>query len=226
VTGRITFLTVAAAASIVTAAPVASACPESTCRLPLPEQHHEDAVIDLALAVIGQPVNPVELVDAQEIERIFARLRAGAPPTGLIAFRPAIGSREPIYVSRDSDVYRSAARQRSPLALLRLAATIVHEQVHNSDGEHAAYRVQSDFVRSRLHTLPARQQGRARQYLRVLESRAASLGHAERVLRERRSARPRVPTEGQARLTQPSSPRSAGRPPHGEPRAGRPQVRR
>ena len=159
-------------------------------------RHHNDPVIHLALAVIGQPVDPVELISSPEIGAIFTRLQAGAPPTGLNAFRPRVGSLEPIYVNRDSAVYRSAAGRRSALALLQLAATIVHEQVHNSDGEHAAYRVQSDFVRSRLHSLPARQQAQARQYLRALDSRAYSRGHVERVLRERRSAESR---DGQSR---------------------------
>ena len=148
---------------------------------------HNDPVIDSALAVVGQPVNPVELVGSEDIKKIFARLNAGAPPIGLNAFRPMVGSLEPIYVNRDSALYRTAARRRSALALLQLAATIVHEQVHNSDGEHAAYRVQSDFVRSRVPTLPAREQAEAQRYLRALDSRAYSRGLVERVLRERRS---------------------------------------
>lgn len=196
-------MAIAAAASVMMAAPVPTAIPDSRCRQPgvatalnsgqtLPWPYHQDAVIDLALAIIGQPVDPVELVGRHDIREIFARLRAGAPPRELNAFRPAIGSHEPIYVNRDSAVYRSAARHPSGLFLLQLAATIVHEQVHNSDGEHAAYRVQSDFVRSRLHSLPARQQVQAQQYLRALDSRASARGQFERVLRERRWAQSRI----------------------------------
>lgn len=148
---------------------------------------HDDPVIHRALVVVGQPLNPVRVVGIREIREIYARLRAGAPPAGLNAFRAAAGSDGPIYVNRDSEVYRSAARRPSPLDLLRLAATLIHEQVHNTDGEHAAYRLQSDFVRSRLNSLPWGQQAEARRYLHRLEARACSRGHAERVLRERRS---------------------------------------
>lgn len=151
--------------------------------------HHDDPVIQQALIVVGQPVNPVKAVGLGEIREIYARVRAGAPPAGLIAFR-ATGDRSDlsIYVNRDSSVYKDAARSSSALGLLKLAATLVHEQVHNTDGEFAAYRLQSDFLRSRLSSLSRRQQDDARRYLRGLDARANGLGHAERVLRERATA--------------------------------------
>ncbi len=150
---------------------------------------HDDPVIQQALNVIGQPVNPVKVVGAREIREIYARVRAGAPPAGLNAFRATGDASDPsIYVNRDSLVYKDAARTSSVFGLLKLAATLVHEQVHNTDGEFAAYRLQSDFVRSRLSSLPPRQQEEARRYLQGLDARANGLGRAERVLRERATA--------------------------------------
>jgi hypothetical protein len=152
---------------------------------------HDDPVIRRALVVVGQPVNSVTVVDREEIRMIYTRLRAGAPPDGLNAFTVTGDPNDQrIYVNSDSDVYRRAASTPSPLALLKLAATLVHEQVHDTDGEHAAYRVQSDFVRSKLSGLPRRQQAEARRYLQGLEARACARAHAERVLRERRMPSP------------------------------------
>lgn len=74
-------------------------------------------------------MNPVRVVGVREIREIYARVRAGAPPAGLIAFRSTGDpSDSSIYVNRDSHVYRSAAREPSALGLLKLAATLVHEQ--------------------------------------------------------------------------------------------------
>lgn len=144
---------------------------------------HADPVIQRALVVLGQPMNPIKVVGLQDIREMFARMRAGAPPAGLNAFR-ATGDAN-VYVNRDSPVYERAARLASALDWLVLAATLVHEQVHNTDGEFAACRRQSDFVRSRLHTVPARQQQAAARYLRGLDARAHALGRIERTLRER-----------------------------------------
>jgi hypothetical protein len=83
-----------------------------------------------------------------------------------------------IYVNGDSAIYRTAAKKPSPLSLLMLAATLVHEQVHNSDGELAASRVQADFVRSRLHSLPWWQRQAAREYLIRLDGKARALAYA------------------------------------------------
>lgn len=174
---------------LVTDAPVSSPRTQAT-RPWVPERtmHHDDPVIQRALVVVGQPVNPIRVVGLQEIREIYARLRAGAPPAGLTAFRATGDASDPsIYVNSDSHVYRGAARRPSALGLLRLAATLVHEQVHNTDGEFAAYRLQSDFVRSRLNSLPWRQQEEARRYLRGLDARAQALGRAEPALRDRDS---------------------------------------
>jgi hypothetical protein len=80
----------------------------------------------------------------------------------------------------DSGVYTTAVRTRSALAVLKLAATLLHEQVHNTDGEFAAYRMQSDFVRSRLRSLPCRQQEEARLYVQNLDVRAQAFSRTKR----------------------------------------------
>jgi hypothetical protein len=88
------------------------------------------------------------------------------------AARPGDPSDANIYVNEASAVYASAVRKPSALALLKLAATLVHEQVHNTDGEFAAYRLQSDFVRSRLTSIPGQQRDEAHAYVQGLDARA------------------------------------------------------
>ena len=154
---------------------------------------HDDPVIQRALLMVGQPISPVHVVSIQEIREIYRRLGAGPPPAGLNAFRViAEGEDARIHVNRDSDLYRRAARNPSPFDLLRLAATLIHEQVHGTDGEYDAYRVQADFVRSRLMDLPRRHRDEARRYLDKLDERAKTRGHAERRLRERRTVDARL----------------------------------
>ena len=51
------------------------------------------------------------------------------------------------------------------MTVLILAGTLVHEQVHNTDRELAAYRLQADFVRSRLQRLPRRDLDAARRHV-------------------------------------------------------------
>ena len=149
---------------------------------------HADPVIQSALLVVGQPISPVTVVSIQEIQEIYRRQGAGPPPAGLNAFRVITdGEDARIHVNRDSDLYRRAARNPSPVDLLKLAATLIHEQVHEMDDEYDAYRVQADFVRSRLMGLPRRYRNEARRYLEKLDERANSRGHAARKLRERGS---------------------------------------
>ena len=143
--------------------------------------HHDDPAIRQALIVLGQAVSPIRVVGPDEIRGIYARTPdAGAPRAGLNAFRAPDTSDPTIYVNRDSHVYRSAARRPSALALLKLAATLVHEQVHDTDRDFAAYRLQADFVRSRMQSMPRRDKEAARLYLQGLDARASALADAER----------------------------------------------
>lgn len=144
-----------------------------------------DDTIQKALAVLGRPVNPVCVVAPAEIRQIYGRVSA-VPSSGVIAFR-APGDRvdATIYVNNASDVYRKASRKASGLALLKLAATLLHEQVHDTDGEAAAYRRQSDFVRDRLKGLPWRDREAAWQHVRELDARADALARVADILRRR-----------------------------------------
>lgn len=140
---------------------------------------HDDPAIGAALGLLREAVNPVRVVGSDEIRRIYAR-GAAAPPPGLNAFRaPGDATDATIYVNGDSPVYRDAARQRSVFASLRLAAVLMHEQVHNTDGDAAAYRLQSDFVRSRMQGLPRGQREHARRYVDALDARARAFARVQ-----------------------------------------------
>jgi hypothetical protein len=129
--------------------------------------------------VLGQKVNPVKVLDAEQINDIYARA-AAAPPhlLELTAFRARGVVTDPhIYVNRDSAIYRAATSKPSALKILKLAATLAHEQVHNTDGELAAYRLQADFVRSKLEGVPRRQRKDACAYLQSLEAKAQAIAY-------------------------------------------------
>jgi hypothetical protein len=134
-------------------------------------------LIRQAMVVLDQNVNPVKIVGAEQIAEIYARAAAAPrPPLGLNAFRMRGVITDPhIYVNSDSAIYKAAAVKPSNLTILKLAATLAHEQVHNTDGDFAAYRLQSDFVRSKLNTLPRRQREEARAYLQQIEAKARAL---------------------------------------------------
>jgi hypothetical protein len=104
----------------------------------------------------------------------------GDPPPELHAFRAPGDLSDPhIYVNAESAVYREALSKPSAVNTLKLAATLVHEQVHNTDREFAAYRLQSDFVRSRLKGLPSRQAEAAARFMENVEARARALARVE-----------------------------------------------
>ena len=142
----------------------------------LASRSSEDPVITRAVHVLSQPVNEVRVLSLPELHQVFQAAGGGSPPHGLIAFRR---QQDPtIYISAASRVYLDAAERPSRFHLLRLAATLVHEQVHDTDGEDAAYRRQADFVRSRLASLPHEDRARGYDYWRTLEVRAISLARA------------------------------------------------
>jgi hypothetical protein len=133
-----------------------------------------DPTIRRALDCLGQVVDPVEVVSLDEATALYAGVPgAGAPSPGVIAFRLRRGdSMSRIFVNREAGTYRGAARKPTALSILQLAATLLHEQVHRTDGEQAAYRLQADFVRSRLPRVPRRERARAERYLESLEVRS------------------------------------------------------
>lgn len=141
---------------------------------------HHDPLIRRALGVVRQPLHPVRVIGTAEVQRLYA-VAALVPPDGLEAFRaPGDASDPHIYVHAEGAVYVNASRKPTALAILKLAAVLLHEQVHNTDRELAAYRLQADFVLDRLHELPRREQAAARQYLAHLEAKARALARAHR----------------------------------------------
>ena len=138
---------------------------------------HHDPVIQRALAIVGEPLNPVVVVDIERARQMYARTPgAGGLSPRVNAFRAPGNRGDPrIYLLSQSVVYRRAARSPTVLDMLKLAATLVHEQIHAEDGDAAAYRLQADFVRSRLHSLPGAQREPGRRYLEALEARAVGL---------------------------------------------------
>ena len=174
----------AAISGTTTDVPAAFGSPESPTKAPRGDvertMRHDDSAIQQALIVLGQAINPIRVVSPEEIREIYARAGIGEPPAGLHAFRAQRDMSDPnIYVNKNSPVYRNAARKPSALSVLKLAAMLAHEQLHNTDGEFAAYRVQSDFFRSKLNGMPWRQREAARQHLQELDARARSLARAE-----------------------------------------------
>jgi hypothetical protein len=139
---------------------------------------HVDPVIGSAMRAFSRPVTDVRVLSPAEVRELFEGAGGGRPPAGLIGFR--LKGDSTTYISSGSEVYRDAARRPSPFHLLRLAATLVHERAHDTDGEAAAYRQQADFVRSRLDSLPRDERARAHAYWRTLEVRAISMAKAMR----------------------------------------------
>ena len=146
---------------------------------------HDDSTIQHALIVIGQPVNPIRVMSSEAISKIYAGAGVGDPPAGLDAFRAPHDRADPnIYVNEDSLAYRNAMSNPSAVGRLKLAAILLHEQVHNTDGEFAAYSLQSDFVRSKLNGLPSRHRQEATRYLQQLDATVRALSRAERRRRD------------------------------------------
>lgn len=139
---------------------------------------HVDPAVGSALRALSQPVNDVRVLSRPEVRELFERAGGGVPPAGLIAFR--LKGDSTTYINAASEVYRDAAHRPSPFHLLRLAATLLHERMHDTHGEDEAYRRQADFVRSRLDSLPRTEWKRAHAYWRTLEVRAISMARAMR----------------------------------------------
>ena len=142
---------------------------------------HEDPVIQRALSMLNDAINPVQVVDPAEIVRIYEQY--GIRPArrnftdDVIAFRAptAAGAADPnIYVNRSSAQYKTA--KRDPWSALKLAATLAHEQTHNTErgieGERAARRIEADFIRSRAKALPNQYRKSANEYVQALDGLA------------------------------------------------------
>ncbi len=149
---------------------------------PAPERtaEHEDPVIQRALALLGEPVNPVRVVTPRDYDSIRLPRALHRSTSASAAFRVWRGQvpDAPIYVNRSRAVYTLAAREHtSRWPDLLLASTLLHEQIHQTEGdeigEGAALRKQADFIRSRFNALNEADARRgASVYLNVIEQRA------------------------------------------------------
>jgi hypothetical protein len=139
------------------------------------------AVALRALLLVTPPADEVRVLSSRQLDEIYLREAGTRPPAGLNAFRLEGDPR--IYLNAESKVYQQAGSRPRAFHALRLAATILHERVHETDGEYAARRLQADFVRSQLRSLPSSQRREAERYWSTLEGRALSLAIAERRLR-------------------------------------------
>ena len=99
-----------------------------------PTPHVGVTVVHEALQLLPQSLNDARLLSPAQVREIYSRTQGVLPPAGLNAFR--IPDDPNIYVNAESEVYRDAARNRSAFHLLRLAATLLHEQVHETDDEY------------------------------------------------------------------------------------------
>ena len=154
-----------------------------------PTLHHEDPVIERALTELGQPLNRIAVISADDIRRIYARAGAGWPSPRLDAFRSPLDPGDPtIYVSRESPAYQATARTRSAFDLLKLTAILVHEQVHNTDIESAAYRLAGGLHPQSTAKAPGPGTGQGPAVPWSLEAKAFALAWAGRQSRCWRSS--------------------------------------
>ena len=139
------------------------------------------AVAVRALLLVATPADDIRVLSSRQLQEIYLREAGTAPPAGLNAFR--LQGDPKIYLNAESKVYEQSESRPGAFQSLRLAATLLHERVHETDGEYAARRIQADFVRSQLRSLPSSQRREGDRYWRTLEGRALSLAIAEGRLR-------------------------------------------
>ncbi len=139
---------------------------------------HSDPVIQRALGLVGQGLNPIQVVGVPDIEQIYRESAPGAVGSDgarrrlgfVMALRRPDDQIDPnIYVNKEAPAYKTARNPKDALAGLKLASILLHEQIHNTDDERTARIKQADFFRSRMGSLPQSQRAEAAEYLRVLD---------------------------------------------------------
>lgn len=117
-----------------------------------------DPVVQRALLVANQPLNPVQPTPFDEIIKIYEQ--AGSPMSiqkktqkrdGLGGFR--LLNDPKIYVNQDSIDFNNAKKNKPAFDAI-MASILLHEQVHNTEtgkeGEFPAHRLQADFLKSKI----------------------------------------------------------------------------
>lgn len=110
----------------------------------------------------------------------LARLAEFTRVPGRPSTRGADGVPSAARCERSTHLRQPASARLPERSVLILAGTLVHVQVRNTDRELAAYRLQADFVRGRLQSLPRRDHEAARRYVQQLDARARAFVWAER----------------------------------------------
>jgi len=112
---------------------------------------HEDPAVQRALDIAGQDLNPVKLVDPMEAQAIYSKTIDAKPSPKLQGFRAPQSTDPTIYVNRESNVYKNAAKNpNNKLAQLLLASLLIHEQTHDEgSSELVPQRFEADFLRSK-----------------------------------------------------------------------------
>lgn len=112
-------------------------------------QQTDDPAIRSALEIVGQQLNPVRVIGPDAIQKHYAG-RDEVPSPDMVAFRMP---QDPyIYVNSESKQYNKAKKNKA--ARVALAGSLVHEQIHNTDGEEAARRKEADFLESKMRDVP------------------------------------------------------------------------
>lgn len=151
---------------------------------PARTQRHQDPAIQSALDIVNQALNPVKVVTPKEIVDIYAQ-RGIAKREPQIE-RDVIGLRAPwaqgqehdphLYINGASKQYQKAAKG-SDLQQLLLAASLVHEQTHETErgdvGERAARAIESSFLESKLGTVGPNDQVKLKELIAQLNALAA-----------------------------------------------------
>jgi hypothetical protein len=140
---------------------------------------NSDPTIQRALDILGQDVNPVKVVPWDEVKRLYDEAGYPVTPKEEKEKRERLGAfRRPndpnIYISGEAKEYRRAVKNPKDIgAALILAGILAHEQTHETekgpDSEWATRRKESDFLQSKLETVPSYQRDSVRDRIRQQE---------------------------------------------------------
>lgn len=120
---------------------------------------HADPVIQRALGVLGQAINPIRVVGSDDIQGVYNNAGLQLSEQGLTSRKTNMGGfrlpNDPtIYINSGSKHYKAARDTGNLGAAIILAGILAHEQTHNtelgSEGERAARQIEADFLRSKL----------------------------------------------------------------------------
>lgn len=145
-----------------------------------PKKPKADPVIAQALKILGQQVNPVEVVGPDDYERINMPPELRDQATQKIGFRLNRGGQaDPsIYINRTNPLY-AAAGSGNKLAQTIMAGTLAHEHTHNTEsgeiGEGAARRIEADWLRTQTQNFKGKELEALLQYIQKADQIANAI---------------------------------------------------